>query len=160
MEIRPIDQVANADGGADSVVGQTLQMIDEIVASEILFRHRPIPVVLVPDVAMKIDLRRHDGLARQIDVRRAGRNLQLAPAADAREPAVLHDERGVLDRCVPVAGDEPRALEHGHVGLAIEPSHIRSQDQTRQDQWTQSRTRQSTHELHVLPTPTWRLRAP
>ena len=75
VEIRTIDQVADADGCADSEVRETLQMIDEILAGEILLRHRPVPVVLVADMAVKIDLRRHDGLAREIDAHRSGRDL-------------------------------------------------------------------------------------
>ena len=76
--------LAEAHDRADPVVRLPLQLIDERLA-----RHR--------HVRMRVDDRRHDGLAGQIDASRAGRNLQLSSSADLGEPIVLNDERGILD---------------------------------------------------------------
>src|SRR5438093_4554764 len=105
-----MEQVANADHGAESVVGETLQMVDEILAREVLLCHCPIDVVLISDVAVQIDLRRHHGLAGQIDTHRPGWRLHLASPADSRELTILDDERGVLDGHAAVTRNEPRSL--------------------------------------------------
>ena len=44
--------------GAESVVGEALQMVDQILAREIFLRHRAVDIVLESDVAVEIDLRR------------------------------------------------------------------------------------------------------
>ena len=69
VQVRPVHQVADADDGAEPVVGEALQMVDEILAREVLLGHRPVHIVLVSDVAVEIDLGGHDGLARQVDAR-------------------------------------------------------------------------------------------
>ena len=104
-------EVGNAEDGAVPEVGVTLQVVDEILAREVLLRHRPLDHVLEPEVTVRIDLRGHDGLARQVDARRAGRDLQLALPADAGELVVLDDEDGVLDGCGALTRDEPRSLK-------------------------------------------------
>ncbi len=64
---------------------------------------------------MRIDDRRHDGFAGQVDARRAGGNRDLAVSADRREAAVLDDEGGILDGAA-VTHDEARTFERGHGG--------------------------------------------
>ena len=78
VQIGTIHQIADADHRAEAVVGQALQMVDQILAREILLRHRAVPIVLIADVAVEVDLGRHHGLAGQVDARCAGRKLQSA----------------------------------------------------------------------------------
>ena len=68
---------------------------------------------------MGIDDRRHDGLAAQIDERRADGRLDLTLLADADDAVVLDEERGVLDWRAAVAGDETRAFEERDVGRGL-----------------------------------------
>src|SRR5215471_14933424 len=98
MEVRTVDQIADTNDPAESVVGETLEMIDEILAGKVFLGHRAVPVVLESDVAVKINLRGHHGFAGQVDMSCAGRNLDLAFAADSSEETVFNDECGVLDR--------------------------------------------------------------
>jgi hypothetical protein len=117
MQIGAVFQIANADNRADPVVGETLQVVDEILAREELFGHGSIIHVLVSDVPVEIDHRRHDRLARQIDVHSPGWNLQLTALADSSEQIVLNQEGGVFDGGAAVAGDEAGPFEHGHAGF-------------------------------------------
>ena len=95
--------LAEAHDRADPVVRLPLQLIDERLA-----RHR--------HVRMRVDDRRHDGLAGQIHASRTRRHLQLPSRADLGEPVVLDDERGILDGRAAVPDDEPRPFEHRHAG--------------------------------------------
>jgi hypothetical protein len=149
VEIRTIDEITDANSRADAVVGETLQVIDEILSSEILLRHRPVPVVLVADVAVKVDLRRHDGLACQIDVRGSCGNLQLASPAYASELAALDDECGVFDGCATVTSNETRTFEHGDAGLPSERRGARGKDQAREDQKKRRRPLPAMHDYLV-----------
>ena len=92
-------------------------MVDEVLARVVLLGHRPVVDMLEADVAMDIDLGRHDRLAGQIHAGRSGWRLQLATATDPCELRVLDDECGVLDRRAAVAGDEPRPFEDRHAGV-------------------------------------------
>ena len=65
-------------------------------------------------MAVRIDDRRHHGLAGQIDAGRARRDRHLALPADLGEAVALDDERGVFDRRAAVPGDQPRTLKYGH----------------------------------------------
>src|SRR5215831_4290726 len=114
MEIRTVDEIADADNGAETVIRETLQMVDEVFASEVLFCHRAIPVMLVADVAVEIDLRGHNGLACQIDVCGARRHRNLTAPAHLRETVVFNEESGVLDRRAAVASDQSRAFIDGN----------------------------------------------
>ena len=79
-------------------------------------------IVLEAEVAVEIYLGRHDGLARQVDAQRPGRDLQLTSPADACELVVLDDECGALDGGAAIARDEPRPFEHRDAsgpGLAV-----------------------------------------
>jgi len=58
-------------------------------------------------MAVRIDDRRHHGLAGEIDARRAGGRRNLASSSNRRDAAVLDDESRILDRGAAVAGDEP-----------------------------------------------------
>jgi hypothetical protein len=53
----------------------------------------------------------HYGLARQVDAGSPFRCLHLTAAANKREFAILHEERGIFDRRGLVTGNQPRALE-------------------------------------------------
>ena len=150
VQVRTIDEVANADDRAEPVVRETLQMVDEVLAREILLRHRPVKVVLVPDVPMEINLRRHDAFARQIDARRPSRDLHFTLPADLREPVVLDDECGVLNGRTAIARDEARSFEHGHARRSrLAAVHLRRtrrhQAQTRHNEQTRRGTLHSAH---------------
>ena len=132
VQIRPVDEVADADDRTEPVVGETLQMVDEILAREVLLGHRAVHIVLVSDVAVEIDLGRHDRLARQGDARRAGRDLQIALAADPCEPVVLDDECGVLDRGAAIAGDQPGSFEYRDAGRSGLSVHAPGRDHRRE----------------------------
>src|SRR5204863_615028 len=67
FHIGAIDKIADADNRADSVIGKTLQMIDQVLAREHLLRHPAVRDVLVAEMAVQIDQRRHYGLAGEID---------------------------------------------------------------------------------------------
>ena len=116
MEIGAVRQVADAYDGAESVIGETLKMIDEIVASIVFLRHSPVEIMLESDVAVKIDLGGHDGLAGEADAGGARGNGQLATTSDFGEAGVLDEERGVFDDAA-VAGDEAGAFKQGSLGM-------------------------------------------
>ena len=82
LHVGAVDQIADADGGADAVIGEPLHVIDQVLAGERLLRHRPFGNVLESEVAVQVDHRRHHGLAGEIDARGAGRNRHFAAAAD------------------------------------------------------------------------------
>jgi hypothetical protein len=57
--------------------------------------------VLVTDVAVHIDQRRHDRLATEIDARGTGRRADLTGSPDARDAIALDDKGTVLDWVAP-----------------------------------------------------------
>ena len=79
-----LGEIGNADHGAETQVRVTLEMVDEVLAREVLLRRGPRDHVLESEVAMHIDLRRHDGLAGEVHSRRPGRHLHFTSPADAR----------------------------------------------------------------------------
>ena len=81
-------------------------MVDQILAPVIFRRHRPVHIVLEPDVPGEIDLARHHGLAGQVDVRRPNRHPQFAALAYLSKLAILDDEGGVLDGWAAVTCDQ------------------------------------------------------
>ena len=125
MHIGTVFQIADADGPADTVVGEALQVVDQILAREEFLGHGSFRDVLEPEVAVKIDDRRHDRLARQIDVHGPGWNPQLTSPPDTSEQVVLHKERGVFDGRAAVAGNETRSFEYRHAGLPRLPGYPR-----------------------------------
>ena len=136
-QIRSIDQVADANRGADAVVGQALEVIDQVLTGEVLLRHRAVPIVLVADVTVQVDFRRHHELAGQIDMRGARRHLDLSLPSHPAERVVLNQERGVLDRCTAVAGDEQRTFVDGDAvsaPLSVDDRRARGPDQARNDE--------------------------
>lgn len=118
MQVGAILQVADADHRAESVPGEALEMIDQVLARVIFLRHRAVDIVLEADMAVEIDLAGHDGFASQVDVCRAGGDLQFAALAYLSELAVLDDEGGVFDGWAVVARDEPCAFKYGYAGVA------------------------------------------
>jgi hypothetical protein len=100
-------------------------MSKEFYTHENLIDHlERLTYVLESDVAVEIDHRRDDVLARQVDVHSPGRNLQLASPADPGEQVVLDNECGVFDWRAAVARDEPSPFEYRHAGppgLAVYP---------------------------------------
>src|SRR5262249_34719062 len=82
-----------------------------------------------------------------IDVRRAGRHLDLSLLTDPCERVVLDEEGGVLDRLGSVAGDEERALiDSGTAAasLTFDARRAHGPDQARGDEHQGDRF-QSTH---------------
>ena len=118
VQIRTVHQIADADRGADPVIRQALEVVDQVLAGEVLLGHRAVPIVLVADVAVQVDLRRHDGLAGQVDVRGAGRHLNLATPADPRELCRSRRETPSSRSGGAVAGNQPRAFVHGGTAAA------------------------------------------
>src|SRR5262247_1651060 len=124
-------------------------MVDEILTCVGLFRHGPLSYVLVTDVAVEIDHRRHHGLARELDPRRSRRDQHLTAPSHYGKPAILDDKGRVLDG-VAIARDEARSFEHryssrpgalsSHLG---ESTHC--QEQTRREQQTWRHLLHSAH---------------
>ncbi len=115
--VRQLSHVgAGADGRRDAVVGVALQVIDVVLAGKVRLRQLSRDSVEEPGVAVRIDDRRHHGLAGQIDARRARRHRHLASLADRRDAAVLNDESNVFDRRAAVTDDQPRPFEHRRAG--------------------------------------------
>ena len=109
-------EIANADDRADSVVGGTLEMIDQILARVGLLRHGPFGDVLESEVAVQVHHGRHHGLARQVNASDPFGDREFAAAADLGELVVLDKECGVLNRRAAVAGDQPRAFKYRGAG--------------------------------------------
>src|SRR5678810_1218088 len=115
VQVRPVHEIADADHRAVSEVRKALEMIDEVLASEVLLRHRAIPIVLVTDVTMQIDFCWHDSLPSYVYTRCACRDLQLTSTSNLSERVALDDECGVLDGRSAVAGDQACALKDDDV---------------------------------------------
>ena len=94
------------------------QMIEEILAIEIRFRHASVTLVQKSEVTVDINQRRNDGLAGQIDTNRTWRRLNLALSANRRETIVLDDKSGAFNWCAAIAHDQPRTFEYnGRIAL-------------------------------------------
>ena len=102
---------AHADGGGKSVVCVSLQMIEEILAIEVCFRHASVTLIEKSKVTVNINERGNDRLAAQVDASRTWRRLNLALFADGRETVVLHDKGRAFNRHAAVAHDQPCAFE-------------------------------------------------
>src|SRR5438552_17073094 len=90
--IRQIAEIgSHTDGGGESVIGVALQMIEEILAIEIRFRHASVQLVEKSEMAMDINQRRNDGLTGKIDSCRAWRRLNFDLSADTRDTDVIND---------------------------------------------------------------------
>ena len=101
---------ACTNGRGDPVVGVPLQVIDVVLSGEVRLRESSGDGIEESQMAVGVDNRRHDGLASQIDARRACRELHVTVLPDARELAVLDDECGIVDGAT-VADNQPRAVE-------------------------------------------------
>src|SRR5262249_15575545 len=86
-------------------------MIDEVFAGEVLFGHRSIDGLEEPEMRVHVHHGGHDGLARHIDMSGTVGNLNLSSPSDRDEPIALDDDRRVVDRWSPLAGDAPSAFE-------------------------------------------------
>ncbi len=95
---------AEAHRHAHAVVRLAPQVLDERLA-------------LAAQVHVRVDERRDDRAAAQVDARRAGRDLHLARAAHGLEARAADDEGGVGDGLAAVADDQPRPFVHRHIGL-------------------------------------------
>jgi len=123
MQVRTIFQIAYANRCADPVVRQPLHMVDEVIAGKEFLGHGPFGHVLETEVSMEIGHRRHDGLARQVDMRRPRRGSHVAAPADACELIVFDDECGVFDGALPspVISRAPSNIVTLACGLAFRP---------------------------------------
>ena len=135
IDIPPVEAHAHRRG--DAVVRVTLQVIDQRRPREVLFARHAGFLIRVADVVVRIDKRGDDGFARQIDACCACR-LKFALAANPGELVVLDDERRIFDRCAPIAGNEPGALEQhrGSPGRGLaggKPRRHRQNQQRRDD---------------------------
>src|SRR5258708_4632094 len=107
---------AGADGRRDAVIGVSLQVVDVVLADEVRLRQLAGDGIEESGMAVRIDDRRHHGLAGEIDARRACRCRHLASSSDRRDAAVPDDESRILDGGAAVAGDEPCPLAHRRAG--------------------------------------------
>ena len=91
------------------VLPETLRRADTVVRTprQIVDQH----LARLAEMRVRVDDRRHHGLAGEVDSRRARGNAHVAGAADLREAVPAHDERGVLDRAS-VADDDARVFEY------------------------------------------------
>src|SRR5262245_25063957 len=109
-------------------------MVDEILARVGRFRHGPLSYVLVTDVAVEIDHRRHHGLARELDARRSRRDQHVTAPSHYGKPVILDDKGRVLDG-VAIARDEARSFENRDAGLTFYLGrNSRHQKQTQREQ--------------------------
>ena len=88
---------AHAEDGNNAVVGEALQILEELRAREV--RRRGREILPVPQVGVRFDDTGHDRRALQIDPDDSLRGLQLTASAHRREPAILHKKRRVFDGC-------------------------------------------------------------
>jgi hypothetical protein len=100
---------SHAVDGDDAVVGEALQILEELLAREVLRRWRQIRPV--SQVGVRFNDAGHDGLARQVDSSSPFRDPHLTASADRRERAILNQECGVFNGRGFVAGTQARALE-------------------------------------------------
>ena len=84
-------------------------------------------------MVVRVDERRHHGLAGQVDARRARGHAHVGRAADRRETVPCDDKGGVLDGSASVADDDARAFEDGDVVLRQHGERQR-QDGGREDE--------------------------
>src|SRR5262249_11692681 len=118
----------------DAVIRHALEMVDEIFAGEIFLGHRAIPIVLVSDMPMQIDLPGNDGLARQVHALGACGNRHFASPAHARENVPLNHECGIFNWSAAVSSDETRTFEDEcgrRTALRIELKETRGKNNTR-----------------------------
>ena len=109
-----IGQVAAPGAGledrGDAVEGVAIEHVEQVLAGVVVggkARSRA-----VAHMHVIVDQRRHDGLAGEIDARRARRRRQLAAPSDAGDPVIGDDEGGVLDDAA-VAGEKACTLVEG-----------------------------------------------
>ena len=131
MQVRSIDQIADADRGAEPVISEPLKMIDEVLAREVFLCHRAVPIVLVTKVTVEIDLCRHHRLAGQIHMLRICGNLHFSATPYACELAAVDNESRILDGSA-ITCDEPRSFIYGHAGRAALSKRDRNNDQEKQ----------------------------
>jgi len=105
---------AERPDGRDAEIERAVEIVENGGPGEILRQIRE--ALLEARMHMRADERRHDGLAGQIEPGAAGRQRDLALAADARDRAALDQERRVVDRGGAVARDDPRAFEKEDLG--------------------------------------------
>ena len=91
---------------ADAVIRAPLQVVDQHLAR-------------LAEMLVRVDDRRHHGLAGEVHARRARGDAHVGGAADLREAIAADDERGVLDRSASVADDDAGAFEDGHAGRRL-----------------------------------------
>ena len=116
---------------SDAEVQRALEVRDDVFVRVVLGRVRE--VALEPRMHVRADQCRHDGLAREIDAARAGRQRQLTASADVGDDAALDDKGSVFHRRSAVAGNQPCALveRRGTVGvLAQAPSKAKQTTMT------------------------------
>ena len=94
-------------------VGVAFEMVDDVGAREELLVLNPARRVLVPDVAVEIDERRHHRLAGQVDTDCTSRSLNRARSANTGDAVAFHEECGVLDGGAAITDDDPGTLEQG-----------------------------------------------
>ena len=103
---------AKAQRRGDAVIRVTPELIDQVVARVARRRRDASAHVGVPEMTVRVDERRHDGLAAHIDNRRARRCFDGAAWPDSRDSPIVHDERAVLDRRLAFSGQHTSAFEH------------------------------------------------
>ena len=113
------DLLAVAAGGddcPDAVVGVAVQVVDEVLAGEVL--RAPARVALPAEMRVRVDERRHHGMAGQVDDGRLRRRLHLAGVPDPHDAIAADQERGVFDDASvsddhASAGEQPDCLGGG-----------------------------------------------
>ncbi len=103
---------AGADRGRDAVIGVALQVIDVVLPGKVRLRQLSGDCIEETGMAVRINYRRHHGLAGQIDMCGAGRGRHLPFSTDRCDAAVLDDQSRVFDRGAAVARDEPFPLKN------------------------------------------------
>src|SRR4029434_3438257 len=97
---------------ANTEIREPVHVVEDVVARVVDGTTRQ--VLHVTDVRVAVDERGNDGLAGDVDACGTRGRLDLAPPSDAREPRVLDEERGVLNRATAIAHDETRVFTQRH----------------------------------------------
>ena len=102
--------LAHAHRNSDAVVREMLQLIDKSISSD-------------REMFMRINDRRNDGLAGQVDASGARRNGDLSFSSDSGKPAVVDYECRIHDGGAAIARDEARAFKHRDSCPALSGNH-------------------------------------
>lgn len=112
---QPVRQIAeirsHADDGRKPVIRVSLELVEQIIRVEVVFRHASVFLIQKANMDVDVDQRGNDGLSGQVDMHGASRSLHFIPPTDCREATVFHNEGRALDGRFSIAHNEPRTFK-------------------------------------------------